>query len=525
MARVQTNNVSLRYVIETSVGVAPTTGWRLLEPNTIGSFGETIEAKARRPISNVRGRRKGTVVNAVSGAELEADLTMSSFEDFAEGFVFAEFANVEFDFTHAKVKGSALNVTATGYAFGAALSTFTNGTLLAGKMVFAAAGATTLVYARGYAIAANNGLKALNADVTGASTEVTVSGLSVETAPSAAKVEYAGLRTDDLTLTISGATATLVSAGDITNWATYGLKAGQYIHIGSAVAGTGAVQNAYSSNAVYGYARISSISGATLNLDKLDSHLTGGPHGPATIDVMFGRFLRNVSVDADADDTRYVERTYQFEAAYPDLGGIGTDEYEYAKGNYANELVANLKLADLATATWNFVGTETADITASRSTGPSTAVSPAKTTAIGTSTDIASITTDVVSSVSDVCFKDLTFTINNNATVEKCLGVRAGSFVNAGAFEVSLAGQMLFTNKAIVNAVKNNTTVTFAAILKNADGAVAIDLPTLTLGGGDREFPVDASVLVNLTGETFTDPTLGYDVGISTFASVPTVRS
>jgi len=524
MSRVSTNNVSLRYVIETSLEVAPTTGWRLTEPNAINAYGEAISTVARRPISNVRGRRKGTVTDAVSGVEFEGDLTMSSFEDFIEGFVFSEYANVEFDFTHPKVKGSALNATATGYAFGAALSTFTNGTLLAGKMVFAASGAITLVYARGYLLAANNGLKALNADVTGASTEVTVSGLSVETAPANARVEVAGLRTDDLTLTITGSTATLVSAGDITDWSTYGLRAGQYIHIGSSTT-LGAVQNAYSSNTVYGYARISSIAGGTLNLNKLDSHLVGGPFGPATIDVMFGRFVRNVSVDADSNDTRYLERTYQFEAAYPDLGGVGVDEYEYAKGNFANSFALSLPLADKSTATWGFVGTATDDITASRKTGPSTALTPVRTAAFGTSTDIASITTDVVSAVSDICFKDMTLTILNNETPEKCLGVRAASFVNSGAFEVSFEGQMLFTNKAIVNAVKNNTTVTAAVILKNQDGGIAIDLPSMTLGGGDREFPVDASVLVNLTGETFTDPTLGYDIGISTFANVPTIRS
>lgn len=523
MTRVLTNNVSLRYVVETSLEVAPTSGWKLLEPNGGIKFGEAITTTARRPISPVRGRKKGTATDATSGVEFEADLTMSSFDDFAEGFVYSEYANVEFDLTHKKLKGSALNVTGTGYALGAQLNTFTNGTLLAGKMVYAGSGAITLVFASGYAIAGNNGLKALNADVTGTSTEVTVTGLSAETAPSSAAVWVAGIRTDDLTLTISGSTATLVSAGDISDWETYGLQAGQYIHIGSSTTG-GAVQNAYSTNTVFGYARITSIDGDTLNLDKLDANLTGGPHSPATIDVMFGRFLRNVEVEADADDNRYIERTYQMEAVYPDLGGAGTDEYEYAKGNTPNQLTISLPLSDKATATWTFVGTATDDITGTRKTGPSGAVAPGRTSAISTSGDIASITTDVVSSVSDVCFKDITLTINNSATVEKCLGQRAGSFVNAGAFEVKIEGQMLFTNKAIVNAVKNNTTVTAAVAVKNDNGAVVIDLPAMTFGGGDREFPVDASVLVSITGETFTDSTFGYDIGISTFASVPTLR-
>jgi hypothetical protein len=152
-----------------------------------------------------------------------------------------------------------------------------------------------------------------------------------------------------------------------------------------------------------------------------------------------------------------------------------------------------------------------------------------RTVAFNTASDLASITTDLISSVSDVCFKSLTVTIKNNATPEDCLGKVGASFINTGLFEVNIDGQMLFTNKAIVNAIKNNTTVTFASIIQNDDGAIAFDIPAMTFGGGDREFPVDASVLVNITGEAFNDPTgtggiQNVSLGITVFPSVPTVR-
>jgi hypothetical protein len=525
MARVLSNNVSLRYVVETSLGVAPTSGWVLTEPNGISTYGEEQTTVARRPISAIRGRKKGTVTDAVSNVEFEADLTMSSFDDFIEGFVFSEFANVEFDLTDAKANGAALDATGTGYDFAGAVSTFTNATEVAAKMIWVTGAAQTLIYGSGYLLDANNGLKVLTADVASGSTAIVCAGTATETAPANAKVEVAGVAVDDLTLTISGSTATLVSAADVADWSVHGLNAGQFIHIGGTTS-AGVNANLIATD-VYGYARITSISGATLNLDKLDAKLgAAGPHAPAArTDILFGRFLRNVAVTASANDARYIERTYQFEAVYPDLGGVGTDEYEYAKGNTANEIALSLPLSDKAMATWTFLGTETGDITASRTTGPSTALDPLKTTAVSTSSDIASITTDVISLASDVCFKDLTVTINNNATPEKCLGSRAADFVNVGLFEVSIEGQMLFTNKSIVDAVKNNTTVTFTSIFKNDNGAVALDLPALTFGGGAREFPVDASVLVSVEGQTFTDPTLGYDLGVSLFPTVPTVRS
>ncbi len=174
--------------------------------------------------------------------------------------------------------------------------------------------------------------------------------------------------------------------------------------------------------------------------------------------------------------------------------------------------------------TWGFIGTNADDITPTRKTNAATGTSPLRTVGLNTSSNIVSLTTDVISLVSDVCFKSLTLTIRNNVTPENCLGVLGASFVNAGLFEVNLDGQMLFTNKEIVNAIKNNTTVTFATIMANEDGAFAIDLPSMTFGGGDREYPVDQSVAVNVTGETFNDPdgTIpNVSLGISLFPRVP----
>lgn len=532
MARVLSNNTILKYAVESStIGTLPSTDlWRTLEPNSISAYGAAITTVARRPISQDRGRKKGTVTNLESAVEFEADLTMDSFTDFAEGFVFAEFANVEFDLKSSNTPPPAVD----GGGGNDSFTIDAASTLLAGKMVYASSAARTLVYALGYTNAANNGLHELAADVAGTDTAVEVATgtlVAEATPPTSASLQVAGVRIgdSDLTLTVSGSTATLVSSADVSDWSTLGLQAGQFILIGSPD-GSGGVTNALNASAsddTYGYARITSISGATLNLDKLSTTLaaTADNSSEGDCDILFGRFLRNVAVTADSDDERYLERSYQFEATYPDLGGVGTDEYEYAVGNFANELALNMPLTDKATATWGFIGTNTEDITSTQKTdsapaGADNAVDPLRTTALNTTSSFAALTTDVVSSVSDVCFKSLTLTINNNVSPENCLGTLGASFVNAGLFEVNLEAQMLFTNKAIVNAVKNNTTVTFLAILSNDNGAFAFDLPSATFGGGDREFPVDQSVLVNLTGEAFNDPTgtiPNVSLGISLF--------
>ena len=520
MGRVLTNATGLRCTVESAIGVAGTQ-WFVVEFESIGAYGAVITTVARRPIGLSRGRKKGAVTDLESSAEYETDLTIDAVSRFAEGFFFAEYANVEFDLRASSGTVPPPAVT-DGYTIDSASA------ILAGKMQWVTASYGTLVYAKGYAIAANNGVKVLTADVASTDTTVTVAGQGVvaETPPTNASLQVCGVRIlddADLTLTVSGSTATLVSAAAIADWATLGIFPGMYIHVGGIdTDGTVARGLGAGGTTSYGYARVVSVSGDTINLDKLDENLSTatGPAG-ASQDVLFGRFARNVQVTADATDNRYLERTYQFEVSYPNLGAGGVEEYEYSIGNFVNEFSLNLPLTNKATVSFGFIGTNSDPITDSRKTGASGAVAPLRTTAFSTAVDLVSITTDLISSISDVCFKSLTMSFLNNVSPEKCLGVLGASFVNAGLFEANIEGQMLFTTKEIVNAIRSNQTVTMAAILRNEDGALAWDVPEMTLGGGGREYPVDQSVLVNVTGQSFTSNQFGHDASLTIFPVVP----
>lgn len=524
MGRVLTNSTGLRVAYEASVGVLPgSPSWVVVEFDTIGQFGASITTVPRRPVSQVRGRRKGATTDLDSSVDFETDLTWDAFALFAEGFFFSQYANTEFDLKNTGAPPTITGGSPTGYTISAASA------LLAGKVQFSATNYFSLVYAKGYANAANNGVKAITADLATSGTSITVSGLVTETTPPAnASLQVCGVRSvSDITLTVaSNGTGTLVSAADITDWTTLGIRRGMYLHLGGVDADLTPLNTfTIAATTVYGYVRVTAMASGTLSFDKADPNLllggAGSSSGAETVDILFGRFARNVPVDANVDDNRYLERTHQFEASYPGLGAGGVTEYEYAIGNFASELTFNLPLTDKATVGFGFIGTNSDLITTSRKTGASTAVAPLRTTAFSSSVDLVSITTDVVSAVSDVCFKSLTLTILNNVSPEKCLGTLGARFVNAGLFEFNLEGQMLFTNKAIVNAIRNNTTVTFAAVMRNEDGAIAFDIPELTLGGGAREFPVDQSVLVNITGNSFTSNSYGHDASVTLFPVVP----
>jgi len=492
MSRVATNTVSLAYAIEASLGVlAGSPVWKLVEPNAITAFGPKLGTVARNPISKNRQRRKGSITDLDSEAGLDADLTMEHFLDFAEGFVFASF-NGPIKFGPMETN-DVTAVTSTGYtvAAGGALAQY------------------TLVFARGFSTAANNGLKVVGASST--ATEVKTSGLTAEASPPAnATLEVCGVQGAAGDITVN-------SGGNLTSttldFTTLGLTVGQAIWVGGSTAAT---QFATAANT--GFARVTAIAAHLLTLDKKATTFVTDSGATKTIQLLFGKFLRNVSVD----DGDYIERSFQFEGAYPDLGGVGTDGYEYSIGNYCNEMTVDLPLTDKATISFGFIGTDTEAATTTRKTNADSPILPKQTVAFNTTSDVARLrVTKVDETGLSTYFKKLTLTIKNNVSPEKVIGVLGAAFMNTGNFEVDVDAQMLFTNTDVTAAIRDNTTVTIDFALKNDDGGLFFDLPAVTLGGGDKEFPENETVLINTPAMAFEDPTLGTSIGISLFGYLP----
>ncbi len=521
MGRVLTNNTSIAAAVETTLGTAPTAGtWFLLEPNDITRIGSEITTVARSPISKNRQRRKGTVTDLDSAVEFEHDLTIDVFELFAEAFVFVTAVNSDMVFR-------GVNAVSGGYTIPAATAQ------QAGKFQFNSGGPISLIYARGYANAANNGLRALTSDLATSGTTLPVSGSTAETPPTNALVELAGIRctAGDLAINVTGTGAVLtsqnnsVSGSSDVDFTTLGLTVGQVIHIGGLTNtnrffGAGPV-------ASYGFARITAIAATSLTLDKLDATLvdsdgttTGAGGSLVPVDLLFSRFIRNQAVD----DSEYLTRSFTMEAAWDNLQVPGPGaEYEYSLGNLCNELAFNLPLADKATFTFGFVGTNTGNPTTSRATNAATPIQPIKTAAFNTSADIMRLrVTEVDETGLSTDFKEITLTLRNNVTPEKVLGTLGAKYMNTGNFEVDIESKLLFTDGDVVDAIRANTEVTMDFIIRNQDGAIAVDIPAMTLGDGSKELPVNESVILNTTGQAHQSTALGTSIGISLFPVVPT---
>lgn len=495
MGRTLTNNVSLEYAFEESIGVLPASpDWKLLEPNAINTFGASITTVARNPISKNRQRRKGTVTDLDSAVEFDADFTLDSFKDFMEGFVFANFTG--------QVYTSPTDVSTTDYTVPA---------------MSAAIVQNSLVYARGFLNAANNGLKVVDTGGTTTSVPIVGGGLVAET-PAATRnvsLEVAGFRFSSGDLQVDASGDLIATTKDLT---TLGLIPGQMIWIGGASA-----DYQFASTEDTGFARVVSVVAGKIVLDKRSQDFVADTGTGKTIELYFGRFLKNVAVD----DSNFLERSFHFEAAYQDLEGnpVPTgDAYEYAVGNYCNTVGFELPLTDKATATFAFVGTDTDVPTTTRKTNADSPRVPVETSAFNTSADIARLRiTDVDETGLTTDFKSVTLNINNNVAPEKVLGNLGARFMNYGNFEIDIEAQLLFTDGAVVEAIRNNQTLTMDFSIRNDDGGIAVDIPSLTLGGGEKEFPVNESILINTTAQAFGDAIFNSSLHVSMFPYLPPV--
>ena len=498
MGRVLTNNTVLQYAIEdtennpANIGqlpVSPT--WFLLEPNSFGTIGSTITTVARDPISNDRQRRKGTITDLDSTAEAEFDLTFSHFTDFAEGFVFSRFQGVE------EYNVASCDVDSFTVASG---STLVQNTLIATK---------------GFLNSANNGLHVVGAGST--ATDIVVgTTLIAETAPTNATLHVVGFRSaaGDLDVTVTSGVITITSAANIFTSVGLNLQAGMGIYFGGSDA-----LNRFSDAANRGKARIVSVAanGSQIVIDNTDQIWVTESNTIQQVEFRTGQYLRNVRTT----DANFLERSFQFEITYQNLGNPSGDEYEYPRGNYCNTLAFNLPLTDKATLSAAFVGTDTDVPTSTRRTNADSPVSPVNTTAVNTTQDFARLRiTNVDETGLTTDFKSLTVTLNNNVSPEKVLANLGARFINFGNFEIDIETQLLFTDSAVVAAIRNNTTVRMDFLLQNDDGALYVDIPSMTLSGGGRDFPVNETVLINLTGQSFGDPTLGSSIGF-TYYPIP----
>ena len=490
------------YIIgfEATVGdLAPTPTGYVLEPNEVSKWGAEITGARRQPISRDRMPRASTVVDLDSGVEMAVDCTGEHLRTLMETLMFA--------LPKGRVRG-VMYPTAVN----------TDEYTVSDVNVTIPTGA--LIWASGFAMSANNGLK-LVAGVP-SDTEVPADNLVAETttADQNATIEICG---------VQGASGDIVinEAGDLTsttlNMTTLGWEVGQILHLGDPTSGA-AFRFDEITDDMYdngdGFVRIRSIAAGVVTLDKNEALVAlagGAPGAGKTIRILFGEFYREY---AD-DHANYSKKYASIEMAMPDLDA-GTDAYSYARGNLLNTATFNFPLTDLVTMDLAWVGTDTPVPTTTRESWASK-YEPRLTAPFNTTSSwrrrritIHGEDTLVVNEM-----KELTLTISNGIAPEKVQG-RLGAFkMNVGDRTCEGDSTWLLDDIDIWGAIRNHTKCSGDFAMGGEDGGFYFDLTSCRLSNGNPGLERNTSVTTEISIMPEKDTEMGYMIGFNRFPYLP----
>ena len=207
---VDSNSSGLAFAEETlgSPGTLPGTPvWYPLEPNTYSAFGGMVKSVKRETINSTRQLRKGVLTGIDIAAGFQVDFVTKSLYVPMKGFMFAAWREKD------NLLPSA--VTSTVYTVASGGAAFTT---------------TSLLYAEGFGVATNNGLKTVTAS--GGTSVTPAGGLTVETPPTGALITRIGFQgaSGDITLTLTSGVVTMGST--VLDFTTLGLIPGEWLWIG-----------------------------------------------------------------------------------------------------------------------------------------------------------------------------------------------------------------------------------------------------------------------------------------------------
>lgn len=492
---VKAESAGLSVGIEPSLGTSPTSGWQTIQPNAGGIKGSYLKIKTvkRQPLSKLRQDEAPQIVDADAMPVITQDLTKDIQDAFLSSWTLS---NVKSTGGTGQAYFQPTARTTTDYTVAA------NGALQAG----------TLVFARNFVNAANNGLFVVGSSSTGTAIKV-ASGVAETVSGYNAILEVAGFQgtSGDITLDANGNLTS--SAADFT---TMGLLPGMRIFIGDG-AGTAF---SFATAAYRGSASIVSVTAHLITLARRDWTVAAADTGTGkTIRLLWGRWARTVAfTDADYNDTS----SLQFELSLLKLNA-GTDQYVYMRGNIVDQVKFSAPAQGLMTVETSFVGTTIDTPTNTRATGASAAFNPLAVSGYNTVNNVFSIrlankaTEAVVSD--DIDTWDLTYM--NHTTGQKQQGTLGNKRTVVGRAEAEIGASVFLTQPDAIAACQNNTPLALGIGVRNPDGGIFFDVPSCVCEDADEDFAANAPVKLALKLGAYRDPVLNITLGIMVWPYLP----
>jgi hypothetical protein len=463
-------------------GVLPGTAgadaiWYDLEPNEYKDFGGEPTLLARRPINSSRQRKKGSIVDLDAKSGFNQDFTNDNSQLLVSGFMYANYREKQHDHP--------TGVTGTGYTVVDETQYFAN----------------MLVLASGFTTAANNGLK-LVTSVDAGTHEVRVAGLVIEASPpAAAKILLVGIQggAGNLDVTNAGVLPKVTSA--VIDLSSLDLIPGEYVYIGGDSAG-----KRFATAANNGIKRIRSIGPGEVVFDKSDLDMVTEASTTETVQIFFGRVLKNELADLIVRQSFQMER----KMGAPDTAAPSQIQAEYIIGAFPNELQMVVDSADKVNCDFEFIAITNEQKVSTTGIKAGTRVGVVESDAYNTSTDFSRLKLALVSSTAVAPLPlfafvtDFTLSIKNNVSLNKAVGYLGGFDATIGLFEVSCEINAYFTKIESVQAVRNNNDVTLDYFVSKENRGFVVDLPLLALGGGMPDVKLDEPIMIPLKSDAAT---------------------
>ena len=483
--KIDSNVVGLRVAKEDSLKTLPgTPRWVQLEPNSYADTGAEIDRTPRTPINPNRSRRKGQVTDLNAAAGFEMDLTQRNMELLMPGFFFANWRDKG---TYGTNSPSEINITAV-----------TSGT----KTWTVASGgsscdANDLVYGSGFANSENNGVHIVTSStsttvVASASTLVTeapANDLNDDTRLTRVGHQFASA---DLTVDTSNARPRLVSAAK--TMTELDLVPGEIIYIGG---DTAATKFANANN--NGWARVRSVGSGYIEVDKTSGSMSTDTGTGKTVQIFFGRVLRNET------GSSIVRSTFQFESTlgFPQVTLPSAEQAEYLLGSVANELVLNIPSADKVTMNLSFVACDHETVTAGNLKSgdrPNLIAEDAYNTSADFSKLKLSVFSDTNSNPSALFefIDSITLRITNNVTGNKAVSSLGNFDTTAGVFEVSAEVDGYFVDIDALASVRSNSDMTLDVVMVGENSGHSFDIPLAGLSSGQPDVSGDEAIMLSL---------------------------
>lgn len=480
--------------------------WYRLEPNSYNDFGADIKTVSRKPINPGRQERKGTVVDVDAKSHYNTDVTKTNVRRQLRHFFCADY--------HEK---------ATTKSWNSAQVAVTGVTTSNDRYAVASGGAAflvdTLAFAVGFTAAGNNGLKIV--DESAAGYVGTVENLVDEVAPPVTAMLTAvgiAFASGDLALTVVGGRLRLTSTLKA-NLNAYGITVGEWHFVGD-----DADVHCYAGCLDGFYARVAAVATNYIEYDKVTWSTAANDAGAAkTIHVFFGEFIRN-----EKDPSLQVFRTAQFERTLGDDGdGI---QSEIVLGGSGEELTLHFPTADKLNADMYYMGLD-AEYRAGTE-GPksedagATIIDAPNEDAINSSQDVYRVRASLLDASTlqptqlFVYVESGTLKIKNNFKTKKAVSVVGGFKNSPGNFNTSGEGSFYFGTVASLQAVRQNTSVTWDAIVAVENVGYVWDICLLTAATKGLDVKLNESIMVPLQQSAFEGPN-GYTLGLTYFPYLP----